>query len=216
MPSASDRIHQAALRLFAERSTTQVTVSELAEAAGVARGTVYSNIRDVDSLFEDVAARLVTEMDAETAVATPPGADPAQQFAVAIRMFIRRAHVEPLWGRFLVRFGIAMPALREVLEGRARSDLQLGIDLGRFQIRPVQIPSVIAMLSGSVAAACSLVIDGQLTWRESGVDTAELFLRTIGVPSDTAHFLARSELPPLPPLDDGSRGATKKAPPTSQ
>ena len=187
------------MRLFAERSTTQVTVSELAEAAGVARGTVYSNIRNIDSLFEDVAARLVTEMDAQIATATPPGADPAQQIAVAIRMFIRRAHEEPLWGRFLVRFGVAMPALREVLEGRARNNIQIGIDLGRFHIEPGQITSVIAMLSGSVAAACSLVIDGQLTWREAGVNTAALFLRAIGVSSDTANAVARSDLPVLPP-----------------
>lgn len=203
------------MRLLAERSTTQITVSELAEAAGVARGTVYSNVSNIDSLFEDVAARLVTEMDAQIAIATPPGADPAQQVAVAIRMFIRRAHEEPLWGRFLVRFGVAMPALREVLEGRARSNIQLGIDLGRFHIEPGQIASVIAMLSGSVAAACSLVVDGHLTWRDAGVHTAELFLRAIGVSADTAHAVACSDLPPLPALSDGGRGANIRRSPSA-
>ena len=35
--TAEQRIHDAALRLFAERGATQLTISELADAAGVAR-----------------------------------------------------------------------------------------------------------------------------------------------------------------------------------
>ena len=41
------------MKLFAEQGVTQVTVSTLAAAAGVARGTVYSNVQDIDGLFED-------------------------------------------------------------------------------------------------------------------------------------------------------------------
>ena len=55
---ASRRIHAAAMKLFAERGVTKVGVSELAAAAGMARGTIYSHVPDVERLFEDVAAGL--------------------------------------------------------------------------------------------------------------------------------------------------------------
>ena len=53
---AQQRIHAAALKLFAERGVTQVNVSDLAQAAGVARGTIYNNLSNPDGLFEEVAA----------------------------------------------------------------------------------------------------------------------------------------------------------------
>jgi len=37
-------------------------VGELAQAAGVARGTVYNNLTDADGLFSDVATQLSSEM----------------------------------------------------------------------------------------------------------------------------------------------------------
>lgn len=55
------RIHQAAFRLFAERGTSQVNILDLAQEAGVARGTVYSNIDNMESLFEAVASHLAKE-----------------------------------------------------------------------------------------------------------------------------------------------------------
>ena len=58
------RIYEAAVRLFAQRGTTHANVSELAHAAGVARGTIYNNVGNLDSLFEEVAAALADEMHA--------------------------------------------------------------------------------------------------------------------------------------------------------
>ena len=56
------RIYAAAMKLFAELGVTRVSISELAAAAGMARGTIYSNVNDLDGLFEEVAAQLVREM----------------------------------------------------------------------------------------------------------------------------------------------------------
>ena len=207
MVAVQDRIHEAALRLYAERSTPKVTVSELAEAAGVARGTVYHHVGDIDALFEDVAERLVAEMDAQIAEVFPPTPwdDPALRIAGGIRFYIRRAQENPVWGRFLARYGASTPTLRAVLTGRARTDLLRGIELGRFQVRPDQIPSAIAALTGGVIAAISLVLDGYATWRDAGADTAELYLNALGVPADVAQSLVRNELPNPPPVTGRSK-----------
>ena len=198
MTTAQDRIHQAALRLFAERGVTQVTVSDLAEAAGVARGTVYNNMETVESLFEDVATRLTTEMEGRIAVSSAGTEDPAQRVADGIRFFVRRAHEDPSWGRFLIRFGASTPTLRGLLGGAPTVDLRLGSDTGRFQIRPDQLASAVAVMSGGVLASIGLVLEGHRTWRDAGSDAAELVLRGLGIAAYEAQALATGELPALP------------------
>jgi AcrR family transcriptional regulator len=195
MRTVQQRIHQAALQLFAEREVPLVTVSELAGAAGVARGTVYNNIESVDHLFEEVATHLVQEMEARIVAASAATADPAQRVADGIRLFVRRAYQEPLWGRFLVRFGPSSETLRGLLEGAPARDIQLGVEIGRFQLRPDQMTSAIVALSGNVLGAISIVLEGHRTWRDAGCDAAELFLRALGIPAETALSLARNELP---------------------
>lgn len=192
------------MRLFAERGVTQVTVSDLAEAAGVARGTVYNNFGkssagNLQSLFEEVATRLTTEMDARVAASFAATPDPAQRLADGMRFFVRRAHEEPLWGRFLVRFGASSPTLRSLLAGAPTRDVQTGIERGRFDLRPEQVPSAVALASSGVVAAIWLVLDGIRTWRDAGADVAGLVLRALGVPAEEARRLGAGELPPLPP-----------------
>jgi hypothetical protein len=53
------------------------------------------------------------------------------------------------------------------------------------------------MMSASVLAAITMVVDGHQTWRVAGSGAAELFLRALGVPKDEAHTLSTKELPPL-------------------
>ncbi len=202
MKQVPDRLHQAALRLFAEKGVTQVTVTDLAQAAGVARGTVYKHFETVESLFEQVATKLTNELAARVLEASSQSNDPALRVSNGMRFFVRRAHEEPAWGRFLVRFGASTSMLRELLEGFPMREMKLGIEIGRFQLRPEQITGAVGVISGSVLAAMSLVLEGHKTWREAGSDIAELCLRALGIPFESARELAMAELPPLPPAPE--------------
>ena len=51
------RINAAAVRLFTAKGTTRLTVSELAQEANVARGTLYRNVGSVEGLFDRVVQR---------------------------------------------------------------------------------------------------------------------------------------------------------------
>jgi AcrR family transcriptional regulator len=195
--TALGRIHQAALRLFAERGVTQITVSDLAEAAGIARGTIYNNLATVDSLFEDVATQLTAEMGLRVDATLAQTSDPANRVANGMRLFVRRAHEDPLWGRFLVRFAPTTPTLRTVLEGGLTDDLRRGVEMGLFELRGDQLASAVTMLSATALGAMSLVLEGHRTWRDAGSDTAELVLRALGVPAEDARVIATSELLPL-------------------
>ena len=203
MSAGQRRIHEAALKLFAAKGTTEVSVSELAQAAGVARGTVYNNLKSPEMLFKQVAAQLAEEMDARV-VATYAAAgitDPALKMAIGIRCYLRRAHEEPHWGRFLLHFGLTESTIRELWTGPPMQDLFEGQQAGRYRFAPEQLPSAIALIGGATMSGVLLVIDGLKTWREAGHDLAAMVLTAFGMPADEAKALATVELPPLAELD---------------
>ncbi|MDN0076605.1 TetR family transcriptional regulator [Crenobacter sp. SG2303] len=200
MTPALRRIHQAALRLFAERGDSQITIRDLAEAAGIARGTVYNNLAHPETLLEDVAAQLVDEMQRRVVNSMEMVEDPVQRLAFGMRFFIRRAHEEPEWGRFFMRFAFSNATLREVWTGAPTKDLEMGLEQGRYKISTDQLLSVVAMVAGSVLGAMLLVQEGYKTWREAGSDTTQLLLMGLGVDLENALSYAGAELPPLLPL----------------
>jgi AcrR family transcriptional regulator len=185
------------MQLFAERGVTKVNVSELASAAGMARGTIYSHVPDIDRLFEDVAGQLAREMTERVVAGFAGVNDPAQRLAIGVRQYVRRAHEEPLWGRFMSRFGLSPAVMRSVMSSAALSDFEAGVASGRYRVAAAQIPATVALLAGSTLAAMLPVLDGLATWREIGSDTAELLLRALGIDADEARRLARAELPAL-------------------
>ena len=64
--STDQRINAAAVRLFTEKGATQVTISELANEARVARGTLYRNIDSIEQIFDKVVAAFNAEMHEES------------------------------------------------------------------------------------------------------------------------------------------------------
>jgi AcrR family transcriptional regulator len=201
---AQARIYEAAVRIFAESGTTHASVTELAQAAGLARGTIYNNVENLDSLFEEVAAALGDEMHARILASFQTMDDPARRLACGMRFFVRRAHDEPHWGRFIVRFALTTTTMRSLLSGPSPRDLRDGLARGRYRFRAEQMPSVIAFVGSATLAAMWLVLDGEKTWREAGSDAAEMMLRSIGVEPEEARALAWADLPPLPEAADSS------------
>lgn len=206
MTAAQQRIHRAALELFAERGVTHVNVSDLAQAAGVARGTIYNNLPDPDALFSDVAAQLAADMNERVTLSFEGIVDPAVRFSNGIRLYVRRAHEEPHWGRFLTRFAFSDVSLQHIWDGQPLIDLVTGLECKRFTFRKDQLSVVISMIACSVLGAMFLVLEGHKTWREAGADTAELILIALGIPLDEAKALASGDLPPLPASQRTSNG----------
>lgn len=195
--AAQKRIHAAALRLFAESGSTDVSVSALAETAGVARGTVYNNLGSTEDLLRRVAAQLAEDMH-ERVVASYAGVDDAaQRLAIGIRLYVRRAHDEPHWGRFLVQFGMGNDALREIWMGPPVQDLEMGRSSGRYAFRAEQLPAAMGLVAGTTLTAILLVLDGHRTWRDAGSDAVELVLRALGLAAGEAQQLATAALPEL-------------------
>lgn len=192
------RIHEAAMRLFSEKSVGEVNVSELAQIARVARGTIYNNLTSVESLFEDVASQLSAEMNDRVARSASPDMQPTERLANGIRFYIRRAHEEPYWGSFIVRYAASSATLQQMWSGPPMHDVLSGLASHKYSFRQEQLPSVMSMIGGSVLVATMLVLQGHKTWRDAGSDTAEFILRALGVPPEEAQAIAAQALPLLP------------------
>lgn len=196
--SSQSRIHRAALRLFAERGNHQISISELAQMAGVARGTIYNNLSSLDTLFEDVANELSLEMNRRVARSFQDLSSPAERLARGMRLYIRRAHDEPEWGRFICRFALNSLALRQLWAGLPINDISQGIADGIYHFDREQLASVFGLIAGAVLTAMMLVLEGHKTWRDAGQDSTEMVLRALGVAQKKARLIARMELPALP------------------
>lgn len=194
---ARSRIYGAALRLFAENGGNAISVSDLADAAGIARGTIYNNMDDPRNLLGEVAAALSREMLARTEATMMGVADPVERIATGLRLFVRRAHEDHDWGRFMVQFTLSHAVLRGVMREPPTRDVAQAIEAGRFRIVAAQVPAFVSMLTGTAIAAMNTVVRGEQTWRDAGSNAAEMLLRGAGLPSAEARRIARSELPPL-------------------
>ena len=198
MSSAEQRIHGAALRLFAEKGSSTITVSELAEEAGIARGTVYNNVQSPDELFEKVAAELADEMHARLQSVLTSLDDPAERLATGIRCFLRRAHEEPHWGRFLIRFSFSNRSLQSMWNGPPMADLVLGLSKRRYEFPAEQLQSVVGLITGSTIAAMFTMLNGYKSWQDAGSETAQLILRSLGISAGEARRIATKKLPSVP------------------
>jgi AcrR family transcriptional regulator len=192
------RINAAAVRLFTSKGTTQLTVSELAQEANVARGTLYRNVGSVEELFDRIVAEFSTDLHRRVAATFAEIDDPAARLATGVRLWVRYAHENPMMGRFTVRFGLTEEALRAVMTGPPMHDIKAGIVASRYKIGASSIDSIASLVLGATVSAMWMVLEGHQTWRDAGTSTAELLLRAMGIDPAEAHEICMAELPDLP------------------
>jgi AcrR family transcriptional regulator len=191
------RISEAAFRLFVEKGTTQLTVSELAQAANVARGTLYRNIGSMADLFDRVVGEFSADLHQRVSASFDGIDDPAARLATGLRLWIRYAYENPTIGRFAVRFGLSEESLRAVMTGPPMRDINAGVAAGRYDLGSLSVDSIASMVLGATVSAMWMVLEGHQTWREAGSSTAELVLRAMGIEADEARAIAMAELPRL-------------------
>lgn len=179
--ASRELIFRAALKIFCARGDGAPSVSELALAAGVARGTVYNQLGDASNLFEQVAAALAAELHAALDHFLRDDDAPVERLARGLIFCLRKAAQDRDWGRFLARFGGSAAALREVWRGRPRDDLLRGLVEGAYAFRDDQIEAAIGLASGAAIMAIGAVVERGADWRVEGRDLAELILCALGV-----------------------------------
>lgn len=185
------------MRLFSARGCTDIKVSDLAEEAGVARGTIYSHVASIEDLFSDIAARKSEEMSLRVERRLSDVNDAARRIAFGIRWYIQAAHEDPEWCRFVTRFAFSAESLQHVLSGRPSQEISAGQSQGRFELKADQLQAAVTLAASSVIAAMVLVREGHATWRDAGGQCAFLVLRALGLDCAEAQSIAGEPLPQL-------------------
>jgi len=85
-----ERILRAAIRIFATRGFSGAQVADVAQAAGVAAGTVYLYFRGKDDLLIAIFERTMTEAIAEGRAALAGIADPLERLRRIARLHLER------------------------------------------------------------------------------------------------------------------------------
>ena len=189
-----ERILAEALRLFGSRGYTNVSVEEIAEAAGVTKGAVYHWFADKDDLGRELQHDLYQRLSATSMRAFEPHRD-----ALANMRWMFEAYVDALDSfedaRFFLRDAWVIPALDEA----GRRDHEDGIELVRGVVaRAIERGEIVPLDPDALAR----VLMG--AWAEANLHVLRTGDRAATV-AVVERFLESLRPVPLHPITERSR-----------
>jgi AcrR family transcriptional regulator len=185
----------AARSLYAERPLSRVTVDDVVERAGVAKGTFYYHFNDLGEILNELTLELAAEFARSLALLRMPLSSPMARIARAVDGHLRHVAKDPEWGRIIVHAAWSFP--RSAIPNRPDliEDLELARQAGQLRFQNIDLAAdvVLAMVIEATAAICSghsanVVIP----------DTVAAVLRALGLaPAAADKVLAQiAEMPP--------------------
>jgi AcrR family transcriptional regulator len=173
--------------LLLDEPQEPLTITRIAAAAGVVQGTFYNYFDSVDEALDSLATLLVAEHTRLVDAATSDITDAAEVFAITTRQTLHFVATEPGYGRLLFDSRLPVDQFTGGLRARMQADLLVGIQQDRFRVD--DLATTVAILAGSVLGVAIGLHRGHLGAHAINGATESL-LRTLGVPSWTAHRLA--------------------------
>lgn len=196
------KLVQAAGELMAEGGVEAVTISSITERADLGAGTFYNYFSSRDEVIDAVVASAVETLGQRLDALTLGMPDAAEIYSFSLRHLLGTAVTDPIWGWLMVRLGIAHSQLLATLGPRARRDLMIGVESGRFHIPDIDVATAITF--GATLSAMHAYLKGGQRSDPSAV-LAEYLLRLVGVAADEAMEITKRPLPPLPTLEEAQR-----------
>lgn len=185
----------AAQGILAEQGTSEVSIQQIAERADVGFGSFYNHFQTKAELFEAAVVDALEEYGKLIDSITGDLDDPAEVFAVSVRLTFRLADTHPELTRVL-RYG-GLPCIHADfgLGPRALRDIEKGNASGRFQVDSPLV--ALSAVGGSLLGLLQLKSSAKSEQSGPGADEemAELVLRMLGLPPEEAHEVARRPLP---------------------
>jgi len=184
----------AAVRLIAEGRGARASIQEITEAADIGFGSFYNHFASKEELFQ-TASEEVLESWAQMLDAACAGVeDPAEVFAVSLRISGRLIWTNPDIAGFVTGAGLDLLDAPSGLAPRALRDIQAGQGAGRFTVRDPEI--ALSAVAGGLLGLLRLHERHPDRVEEASVDElAESCLRLLGVEAVEAGRLARLPLP---------------------
>jgi AcrR family transcriptional regulator len=183
----------AAQAVMARSGVERATIAEIASEADVGFGSFYNHFSSKEEIAEAVFELQTEDLAKVVVMARETTTDIALAVSYVQRLIIRKAHIDPVWGWFIVRAQNALPQMENTFKERAAKTLRRGTQEGRFSIQDLETATAIT-LGGLIAVIRNMLTEGLSD--SIGTNFSELMLRLYGVPPAEAATLARQPLPP--------------------
>jgi AcrR family transcriptional regulator len=186
----------AAVRLIAEGRGERASITEITEEADIGFGSFYNHFDSKEQLFGTASGELLEQWGQVIDQACADISDPAEAFAVALRISGRLGWTRPDVARFLTGVGLEALNASRGLAPRALRDIRAGQAAGRFTVTDAEI--ALGAVAGGLLGLLRLRERQPGQVDETSVDQlTEACLRLLGVPPPEAARLAASSLPPV-------------------
>ena len=121
--------------LLAEKPVDALTINEIVDRAGVAKGSFYNHFNDKESLAAAVSEAIRIEVEAKVEKSNLNVTDPAYKIARGMSNFIQFAVADPQRAVIMLRGFQRLSASDHPLNQSLQEHVREGIDSGRFQPR---------------------------------------------------------------------------------
>jgi AcrR family transcriptional regulator len=156
-----------ALRVFSEKGYHQTRISDIIEAAGIARGTFYLYFDSKNAIFHELLDLLLERIRANVVgVDLSEGAPPLrEQFLVSVRRVLSAFHQSPALTKFVLRAAVGideevdrkLESFYQQLHAWLRESLGNGQEMGL--LRELDTDHVAWLMIGSVKQLMEIVLD---------------------------------------------------------
>ena len=185
---------EAAVRLIAEGRGDRASIAEITEEADIGFGSFYNHFDSKEQLFQTAAEEVMERWGQMIDRASASVSDPAEVFAVGLRISGRLGWTHPDIAGFLTGTGLDALDIPIGLAPRALRDIQAGQAAGRFTVPDAEI--ALSAVAGGLLGLLRMCQRHPERVTEASVDQlAEAVLRLLGVPAPEAARLAALPLP---------------------
>lgn len=182
----------AAARLVASRGAEGLTIEDFIKAAGVARGTFYNYFETREELVDTLWQHAGTTSLAKIRRINGADPDPAFRLVSGLRMSIRKAASDHVWGWLMFRMTAADAEFNAQLRSFPIRDINAGIKLKRFAAEDPEIAADYFVGIAMMAMKAVLIAERPADYPET---CAFLVLRGLGVDPAEAKEIAHRHLP---------------------
>ena len=187
----------AAVRLIATGCGERASIQEITDAADVGFGSFYNHFDSKDELFQTASDKVLERWGQMIDAACAGLDDPAQAFAVSLRISGRLAWTHPTIAHFITGAGLDLLGASGGPAPRALRDIHAAEAARRFAVPETEV--ALSAVAGGLLGLLRLQERLPRRVDERTVDTfTEACLRLLGIGAAEAHRLAHQPLPPMP------------------
>ncbi len=184
-------LFDAGLKLFAERAVDTISIDDIVQQAGVAKGSFFNHFADKGEFASAVAMKIRIGVEVNIAAVNRDVTDPALRVAQGICSFVQFALLDRQAAKSFARARAKSIGVGHPLDAGLRTDVELGIEMGRFSLSNVVTGEV--CIIGVTQGLLTSIMAKKATQHEArtlSINVLTILLTGLGVESNEARCVS--------------------------